>query len=139
MHPLVGRATTEQLLFLLILLSNIYSVRDTPLTPVTMKKGMCPRDNFGPAWVSRKIAKCSVPNGKKVGTAGYKKLYSLCLTGWKSQKGKRNYGRQNAAGIIFISKNAKLNFSLESWQICRAPSTLHTDVSEFQEVLSSKQ
>ncbi|KAF2981949.1 hypothetical protein EK904_011903 [Melospiza melodia maxima] len=72
-----------------------YGQMDTPLTPVTTKEGMCPRDNFGPAWVSRKTAKCSVPNGKKVGTAGYKKLYSLCLMRWKSQKGKRNYGRQN--------------------------------------------
>lgn len=47
--------------------------------------------------------------GKKVGTAEYKKLYCLCLMGWKSQKGKKNDGRQNAVGIIFISKIAKLN------------------------------
>lgn len=93
MHPLVGTATSEQLLFLLILLSNICSARDVPLSPVTTKEGMCPRDNFGLAWASRKTAKCSVPNGKKVGTAGYKKLYCLCLMGWKSQKGKRNVGR----------------------------------------------
>lgn len=130
--------TSEQLLFLLVLLSNICSARDIPLPPVTTKEGMCPRDNSGPAGASRKTAKCSVPNGKKVGTSGYKKLYCLCLMGWKSQKGKRNNRRQNAVGITFISKIAKLNFSLGVWQMCRAASTLHTDVSEFQEVLSPK-
>lgn len=105
----------------------IFVLQGIYLTPVTTKEGMRPRDNFGPAWPSRKIAKCCVPNGKKVGTAGYKKLYCLCLMGWKSQKGKKNDGRQNAVGIIFISKIAKLNLWLtfQSWVLADMQGSKH--------------
>jgi len=61
---------------------------------------MCPRDNFGPGWPSRETAKSAVANGK-VGTAGYKKLYCLCLMGWKSQEGRKKDVRQNMVRINF--------------------------------------
>lgn len=77
--------------------------------------------------------------GRRWVLQGTRKLYCLCLMGWKSQKGKRNNGRQNAVGIIFISKIAKQNLSLGFWKIRKAASTLHRDVSEFREALSSKQ
>lgn len=79
--------TSEQLLFLLILLSNICSARDVPLTPVTTKEGVCPRDNSGPAGASRKTAKCFVPDGKKVGAKGYKKLLLFVPDGVEEPEG----------------------------------------------------
>lgn len=77
--------------------SNICAARDVTCTI----ENMHPRDNFGPAWPSRETAKSSVPNRKKVGTAGYKKLYCLCLMGWKSQEGREKDRRQNTVRINF--------------------------------------
>lgn len=54
---------------------------------MTTKEGMCPRGNFGLAWASRKIAKCSAPNGKKVGTAGYKETLLFVPNGVEEPEG----------------------------------------------------
>lgn len=57
---------------------------------------MSPRENFGPAQPSRKTAKAPIPNGKKVGTAGYKKL--LFVPDGMEELGGEGSGRETEHG-----------------------------------------
>lgn len=138
MHPLVEQALVNNFCscsfyWVIFVLQGTYPSLQWP-----QRKACVPETTLDQQGHPGRLPSVLFLMGRRWVLKGTRNSYCSCLMGWKSQKGKRKDGRQNAVGIIFISKIAKLNFSLGFWQMCRAASTFHTDVSEFQEVLSPK-
>lgn len=81
-------------------------------TETKRKQSLHPKDNFGPAWPSKKVASLLFLKGRK----WVVKIQGTIVCAWwggRVGKGRKTTGDRTRSGLIFISKILKLNLQLK--------------------------